>query len=145
MNLYELTNQSQISVTELLNWFAKQSEELQVKINKTKQKEFSNLNEKNKRVHNSIIDLAALILAIKKFKETIKIENNSIKELFSLKMKRKKTSPKYQKLLKKKALIFELRVAGETLRKIANIITYKINDSVSHTYISTFLKREGEV
>ncbi len=144
-DLLLLCDQNEQAIKEAIIWFSIQPVSLMINLNKTKQKIFKTLQDKNK--DKALLDFSALIIAINNYKSTRDIVPPGFDfENISYKIKRKKKAKKFEKLNLHRNKIINLRKLY-SLRELSKKIEEKMKIEVSHTYINAFLTaiKKGEI
>lgn len=129
----------------LINWFAKQNNEIKLKIFEEKRKQFFKLKQEiDKNVE--VIDYLSFISSIKVIHEKLNYKNKKNKskslnelvdistlELASLKKSQKKE--KYEAIVNRYSIIEKLRNENISWRNISQIFKVKYRLNLSHQYI----------
>lgn len=150
MNAIDLITQlSNDGRKKLINWFARQDDELQIAIFEEQRNQFFKL--KVQSVDMKVIALSAFILSIKIFfdKELLLQKKNKSSSLDELgktadyqirRFKRTRKKEKEEKLLNLISVVRKLKMEKYSYRHICDYLKKFHRFEVSHTYLAKFIK-----
>ena len=155
--LKTITRNDAFTVREILTWFAKQGEEVQISIMRGKHREFVRLQQAHPKLGKPLLDLAALVLAVAEsgwndeqaYRSSKSLGDAAVK---GIKQRRQSRAANYLAhreqvrnwLARNWGKVMDMRRAGLSWRRVATMVADEHGISISHTAIHAYWRRWNE-
>ena len=152
-----ITGNDAITARQILAWFSRQDEEVQVEIMRCKHHDFMRLRNQNLKFSSPSLDLAALVLAAQQsgwsdeqaYRSSKSISESSARGIAE---RRRASAKAYQShreqvrswLSRNWGKVMDMRRAGLSWRRVANMIADEHGITISYTAIHSYWRRWNE-
>ena len=152
-----VTEHDALAARQVLLWFAKQAEEVQIRIMRRKYREFMRLKNMHPKISKPALDLAALVLAAqhsgwadeRAYRSSKSVSEVAAKQISERRRARAKAYRPHRDqvrvwLAKHWGKVMDIRAAGLSWRRMARVIADEHGISISHTTLYSYWRRWNE-
>ena len=152
-----VTGNDAFTVRDILTWFGRQGEDVQTSIMRRKHREFMRLQQVHPKLGKPLLDLAALVLAVAEsgwndeqaYRSSKNLGDDAVRRIKHRRQARAVNHQSHRELVrtwlgKNWGKVMDMRRAGLSWRRVADMIADEHGISISHTAIHSYWRRWNE-